>query len=257
MKREYTFDDFMEIIRTLRSPNGCPWDREQTHESLKTCTIEETYEVIDAIENKDYKNLCEELGDMLLQVALHTAIAEEYEEFTIEDVIKGISDKMILRHPHVFSGVKVSSSSEVLANWDEIKKKEKNRKELQDSLSSVPKALPALIRAQKVQKEAGKYGLDYNKLPELTKNIEDGLKNLTNTASNGSSDELSDKYGEILFQIVNLSRFFELNAENSLTNATNKFINRFVSVEHLARLNGKCLNDLSIEELRALWGRVK
>lgn len=257
MNQEFTFDDFMNIIRTLRSPDGCPWDREQTHESLKTCTIEETYEVIDAIENKDYKNLCEELGDMLLQVALHTAIAEENKEFTIEDVIKGISDKMITRHPHVFSDVKVSNSSEVLSNWDEIKKKEKNRKNASDALSSVPKALPALIRAQKVQKEAFKYGMKQDDASELVKELQEGLKTLVTTTQNESKEELSNHFGELLFQIVNLSRFFELNAENSLTNATNKFINRFVSVEHLASLNGKCLNDLSIDEQRALWGRVK
>ena len=147
MNTQYTFDDFMNIIRTLRSPNGCPWDKEQTHESLKSCTIEETYEVIDAIDNKDYKNLCEELGDMLLQVALHTAIAEDNKEFTIEDVIKRVSDKMILRHPHVFSDTKVNNSSDVLTNWYEIKKKEKKLENPHESLLLVPKALPALIRA--------------------------------------------------------------------------------------------------------------
>lgn len=235
MDKQYSFDDFMNIIRMLRSENGCPWDRKQTHESLKTCMIEETYEAVEAINNKDYKNLCEELGDMVLQVALHTVIAEEQNEFCIEDVINGVSNKMIYRHPHVFSDASAENEEEVLANWEELKKKEKegSRKDTKDIFGAIPKALPALIRASKVQKEAAKLDYDFNDFNEALDRVKNEIEELLKARESGEENLIEEEYGDLLFLVVNLSMFLQLNAENSLTNATNKFINRFVGIERL------------------------
>lgn len=235
MDKQYSFDDFINIIRMLRSENGCPWDKKQTHESLKTCMIEETYEAVEAIDNKDYKNLCEELGDMVLQVALHTVIAEEQNEFCIEDVINGVSNKMIYRHPHVFSDASAENEEEVLANWEELKKKEKegSRKDTKDIFGAIPKALPALIRASKVQKEAAKLDYDFNDFNEALDRVKNEIEELLKARESGEENLIEEEYGDLLFLVVNLSMFLQLNAENSLTNATNKFINRFVGIKRL------------------------
>ncbi len=252
-----TFDDLMNIIRFLRSKDGCPWDREQTHESLKNCMIEETYETIEAINNKDNENLCEELGDVLLQIALHTAIAEEQKEFTIEDVIQGECKKMIHRHPHVFGNIQADDSETVLRNWDEIKLEEKKQKKISESILSIPKALPANIRAEKVQKKASKVGLDFESYEQVLGKVYEELEELKKARENGNAEDIEEEFGDLMFSVVNMSRFLQLNAENSLTNATNKFINRFVGVEHLAEQESRHLWEMSIGELDALWGRVK
>ncbi|MGB8453388.1 MAG: nucleoside triphosphate pyrophosphohydrolase [Anaerocolumna sp.] len=267
MEKKYTFDDFISIIRQLRSENGCPWDREQTHESLKSCMLEEAYEVIEAVNNKDTENLCEELGDILLQVALHTAIAEEQKEFGIDDVIDCVSKKMIRRHPHVFgtsestAGAVVAAggidSDMVVRNWEDIKKQEKNQKKVSEGILSVPKALPANIRAEKVQKKAAKCGVDFENYEQVFKKVYEELEELKESKEKGDLKGIEEEFGDLMFTVVNLSRFLELNAENSLTNATNKFINRFVGIEHLAELESRSLNEMSIGELDALWGRVK
>jgi tetrapyrrole methylase family protein/MazG family protein len=219
--------------------------------------IEEAYESIEAINNKDYENLCEELGDVLLQIALHTAIAEEHKEFTIEDVIQGECEKMIHRHPHVFGNVQAQDADTVIKNWEEIKQKEKNQKNVSESILSVPKALPANIRAEKVQKKAAKVGLDFENYAQVLKKVYEELEELEEAKENGIVEDIEEEFGDLMFTVVNLSRFLQLNAENSLTNATNKFINRFVSVEHLTEQEGRHLWEMSIGELDALWGRVK
>lgn len=254
---DYSFDDFMNIIRKLRSKEGCPWDREQTHESLKTCLIEECYETLEAIDNKDNENLCEELGDILLQVALHTAIAEETDEFHIEDVISMETEKMIRRHPHVFGDVVVENSESVIKNWDEIKKKEKKAKNIAEEVLDIPKAFPAMIRAEKVQKKASKSGMDLEGVGHSFQKVEEELKELKESIEIGDKSSIEDEFGDVLFSIVNLSRFLQLNAENSLTNATNKFINRFVDVFALAESRGQSLCELSPMEQDVLWREVK
>ncbi len=248
MEKKYTFDEFMDIIRMLRSENGCPWDRKQTHESLKKYMIEETYEVIDAVERQDLENLCEELGDVLLQVALHTAIAQEENEFNIEDVISGISNKMITRHPHVFGTAYVKDDQEVLKNWEEIKKEEKKETTASESIVRVPKSLPANIRAEKVQKKALDAGYGYKDFEEVINHIEKSLFTLKQSKEIGNLSQINDSYEKLLFLIVNLSGFLQLNAENSLTNATNKFINRFVDIERMSREKGRSLAELSDSE---------
>ncbi len=265
MEKEYTFNDFMRIIRQLRSENGCPWDREQTHKSLRNCMIEEAYEVIEAINNSDTENLCEELGDILLQVALHTAIAEEQREFTIDAVIHGVSSKMIRRHPHVFGedgsiGTKkdkMPDSDTVTVNWDEIKKQEKRQEKASEDILNVPKALPANIRAEKIQKKAAKAGFDFENYEQVLGKVYEELEELKKTKEIGDVKGIEEEFGDLMFSVVNLSRFLQLNAENSLTNATNKFINRFVGIERLAEQEGRRLSEMSVIELDALWGRVK
>ncbi len=249
---EYNFDEFMKIIRKLRSEEGCPWDREQTHDSLKPCLMEECYETIEAIDNKDTDNLCEELGDLLLQVALHSAIAEEKKEFTIDDVIQGESRKMIRRHPHVFGEVSADSSEEVIRNWDMIKETEKNE-DLISQLQGVPKAFPAILRAQKVLKKAGKAGLPFMGKEDAMTEVSERLEKLQKSLICGDVNRISENFGEMLFSMMVLSLILQLNAENSLTNATNKFINKLVDVFHPAYGNGRNLCDLSPAEQGAIW----
>ncbi len=253
---KYSFDEFMDIIRKLRSKEGCPWDREQTHESLKTCLIEECYETIEAINNRDNENLCEELGDILLQVALHSAISEEAKEFSIDEVITKEAEKMIRRHPHVFGNTVVSDSEGVIKNWEEIKKKEKKANNIVEEILEVPKALPANIRAEKIQRKAAKTGLDFEGYKQVIEKVSEDLKKLSETIEIGDKSNIQEEFGEVLFQVINLSRFLQLNAENSLTNATNKFINRFVDVFALAESNGQNLCELSPTEQLFLWQEV-
>lgn len=254
---QYSFDEFMDIIRKLRSKEGCPWDREQTHESLKTCLLEECYETIEAINNKDNENLCEELGDILLQVALHTAIAEEANEFTISEVITAETEKMIRRHPHVFGDVVVENSEGVIKNWDEIKKTEKKASNIVEELLEVPKAFPATIRAEKIQRKAAKSGMDFEGYQQALEKVYEELSELTEAIEIGDKSKISEEFGDAMFSMINLSRFLQLNAENSLTNATNKFINRFVDVFAQAESRGQNLCELSPSELDVLWREVK
>lgn len=203
-KKEYTFEDLEEITRKLRAPNGCPWDREQTHESLRVCMREEAYEVIEAIENTDMENLCEELGDVLLQVSLHSRIGEENKEFTMQDVLNGICEKLIRRHPHVFGNSDADTSEQVIANWDAIKQKEKNVTEPAQELLRIPFALPACNRAQKAQKKAEKAGIELPKAKEkLTQ----------------------EEVGKQLFFLLNQARNCGIDGEEALSEYTKKFIN--------------------------------
>jgi tetrapyrrole methylase family protein/MazG family protein len=254
---DYSFEDFMDIIRSLRSKDGCPWDREQTHESLKPCLLEECYETWEAIDRKDNENLCEELGDVLLQVALHSAIAEEQKEFSIGDVITKEAEKMIRRHPHVFGDTVIEDSQGVIVKWEEIKKQEKREKHPAEELLEIPKAFPATIRAEKVQKKAAKAGMDFEGYEQVLDKVYEELEELKESIKSGDKNNISEEFGDLLFTMINLSRFLQLNAENSLTNATNKFINRFVDVFALAERHGHNLSELSPLEQEALWREVK
>lgn len=253
MDKSYSFDEFMDIIRKLRSKDGCPWDREQTHESLKQCLIEECYEVIEAIDNKDSNNLCEELGDVLLQVAMHSTIAEENDEFTLENVITEESKKMIRRHPHVFGDVELDSSEEVLMNWEDIKSKEKETVIPENELSSIPKSFPSNIRAAKVQKKATKFGLELGDSNMAIKDIGKCLERLKTAIKSGENTDISDEFGSIMLNIIKLSLVLQLSAENSLTNATNKFINRFIDILYPYGGDGSNLCDFANTEQDALW----
>ncbi|WP_310604112.1 nucleoside triphosphate pyrophosphohydrolase [Anaerosporobacter sp.] len=252
----YSFDDFMNIIRELRSEHGCPWDREQTHESLRDCMLEECYEAVDAINKNDLENLKEELGDVLLQVALHTVIAEEANTFTLDQVITNISKKMIYRHPHVFSDTSVENSDEVLSNWEELKEKEKKEETISDGMLRVAEALPALIRAAKIQKKAAKVGMEGADVQVVINLLKTSINALEEQSTKDNTAQIEAEFGKMLFLLIDLSRKLGINAENSLTNATDKFINRFIGVERLAEGEGKHLKNMSKEEQIALWGQL-
>lgn len=256
-KGKLNFEDFIEIIRLLRAPGGCPWDREQTHKSIRNDFLEEAYEAVDAIDNSDSGALCEELGDVLLQIALHSQIACEDGSFDISDVIDTVARKMIIRHPHVFGEVKVDSSEEVLSNWDKIKMEEKSQYTVTDTLKSVPRAFPALMRAAKVQKRASKAGFDWDNYLGAAQKIEEETAELKKVIETGGSAEITEEFGDLLFSVVNLSRFLKINSEQALSLATDKFINRFELVEKLALKRGIDMKDATLEELDRLWDEIK
>lgn len=253
-KDTYTFEEFTEIIKYLRSENGCPWDRTQTHESLKTCLLEECYEAIDAINKKDFNNLKEELGDILLQVVMNSVIAKEEKEFTLDEVVTEISKKMIHRHPHVFGEVEVANAKEVMKNWEEIKKKEKMEEKASDGLQRIATALPALIRAQKIQKKTEKSGIKSYNVENMIERLQKLLEEIALSYQKDRDSDQEKSMETFLFLTADLSRKLGINAENSLTNATDKFINRFIGVERLAEGEGKHLNEISNEDIDALWG---
>lgn len=254
---KFGFEEFVEIIRILRSPGGCPWDREQTHKSIRNDFIEEVYEVADAIDNSDSHALCEELGDVLLQVVLHSRIAEEQKDFDISDVIDNVARKMIIRHPHVFGDVKVGSTDDVLNNWDKIKMQEKSQQSITETLTSVPMAFPALLRAAKVQKRAAKAGFDWNDEQGPIDKIDEEAAELKSALLSGNQNDIFEEYGDLLFSLVNLSRFLKVDSEESLNAATNKFISRFSIVEDLANKRGIDMKSASLQELDKLWDEAK
>lgn len=256
-KSKYTFEDLKDIVTLLRSEDGCPWDRVQTHESLKNATLEEIYEVLEAIDNKDMENLKEELGDVLLHVVFHSSIATENNIFDVNDVIDGICKKLIRRHPHVFEEKQDKSTEEVITTWNEIKKIEKNNISYSNDMKNIPKALPALLRAEKVQKKAKEVGFDFEHWNQAFAKIHEELGELEEALESGNKCKIMEEYGDLLFAMVNFSRFFKLNPEFSLTNATEKFINRFEGIETLAKQKGLVMGDISLTELDKLWEQYK
>lgn len=258
--KKYTFEDLLETMRKLRSEEGCPWDREQTNASIKNETLEEAYEVVEAINNEDDENLAEELGDLLLHVVFHSQIKDEEGAFTVDDVIHGIVEKLIRRHPHVFATEEKSmaiDSNKVLVQWEDIKKEEKKFLDHSHSIKSVPKALPALTRAYKVQKKAAHCGFDFEHTEQLMDKLQEELDEMKSALQNKDFVNFDEEIGDLLFQTVNIARFFKINPENALTNATEKFINRFEGIEQLALANGKRLDDLSLKQMDELWEQVK
>lgn len=256
-KEKYSVEDLREIMRLLRSENGCPWDREQNHASIRSDLLEEAYETADAIDLGDKENLCEELGDLLLQVVFHAQISQEDGDFDFDDVADGISKKLIVRHPHVFGNVIAETSEEVLNNWDAIKRETKNQSTYTDTLLSVPKAFPALMRAKKVQKRASKAGYDWECVDGTLEKVDEELAELREAIAGGNEDKISEELGDLLFAVVNVSRFTGTDPENALAGAVEKFIDRFAKCESLAISEGKDLADASPEELDALWNRAK
>lgn len=248
-KENYTFDDLVEIVRILRAPNGCMWDREQTHESIRRNFIEETYEVIEAIDTKDTELLKEELGDVLLQVVFHACIEQENNVFDINDVADGVCKKLIYRHPHVFAKTDVNSTEEILTNWDALKQKEKNQKTVTDSLKSVARSLPSLIRAEKIQKKAAKAGFDWQNVNQAIDKVREELDEI----QNANESTVNEEVGDMLFAAVNVARMLKVEPEQALEKASDKFIVRFERVEKME----KNLADLSFDELLSLWKQAK
>lgn len=256
-KEKYNIDDLLTIMSVLRAPGGCPWDAEQTHESIKKDFIEETYEVIEAINKKDKTLLEEELGDVLLQVVFHAEIEKEQGSFDFGNVCDGICKKLIERHPHVFGEVKVSSSEDVLTNWDEIKRKSKGQKTQGSSMLKVPKELPALMRSQKIQSKAKKAGFDWDNIDGAFEALESETAELKEAIKNGSKKDITEEFGDMLFSCVNVARFIDVDSEEALNLSTEKFISRFLEVERLAEEREIDMKNTSIEELDKLWVEAK
>lgn len=256
--KKYTYQELLEIIAKLRSEEGCAWDREQTHESLKESLLEESYELIDAINNKDMVNMKEELGDVLLQVLMHAQIASEQGTFTMEDVVDGIASKLVYRHPHVFGNEeKTSDTSKILQTWEILKKKEKNEQSQTESMMRIANTLPALTRAYKVQKKAASVGFMWDSYEPIIDKVLEELEELKIEIKSGNKQKMNAELGDVLFSVVNLSYFLEINPEFALTNTTEKFINRFRYIENSAFAKEKQLTQMTLEEMDQLWQESK
>ncbi|TXC85011.1 nucleoside triphosphate pyrophosphohydrolase [Metabacillus litoralis] len=254
----HQFDAFRQVVAELRGPNGCPWDKEQTHSSLKKYLIEECYELLEAIEKDDIDHIIEELGDVLLQVVLHAQIGEDDGMFSMDDVIKGINEKMIRRHPHVFGETNVSDTEEVLVNWDEIKKAEKGTENEQSILDSVAKTLPALSKAYHLQKKAAKVGFDWPTIDGAWLKVKEEISELEEEFSKkGDNPLLSKEYGDLLFALVNVGRHYKVEPEEALTSTITKFYDRFHYIEKKAKENKKELHNMSLEEMDTYWNEAK
>ena len=254
-KEKYTYEDLLEIMRILRCPEGCVWDREQDHKSIRRSFIEETYEAVEAIDNDDPVLLQEELGDVLLQVVFHAQIEAEAGRFTMDDVADGICKKMIYRHPHVFGSVEVKNSDEVLTNWDALKQKEKHQKSTTETLESVARSLPGLIRAEKVQHKAAKVGFDWDEVSGALDKVREETAEVAR-AIDGDGDP-SEELGDLLFAVVNVARFLKTDPEDAINRTTDKFIRRFAQVEQAAKDVGRSLSEMSLAEMDVLWDAAK
>ena len=252
-KDRYDVDDLVQIMKLLRSEDGCPWDREQTHQSIRQNFIEETYEVCEAIDNQDVALLREELGDVLLQVVFHSQMEEERGTFDLHDVADEICKKLILRHPHVFGEVQADTSAEVLTNWDEIKRKSKGHSTHTAAMDSVARSLPALMRAEKIQSKARNVGFDWADYTGAEAKLLEELGELK------SADEAHrlEEAGDFLFAAVNVVRLFGINPELALSRASDKFLRRFGAVERAAAAQGKRLEEMTLSEMDELWDEVK
>jgi len=253
-----TFADFVAVVRRLR--RECPWDREQTHESVKHLLIEEAYETVDAIESGDMEELKKELGDLLLHVIFHSTMAEESGAFTLEDVMRTEAEKLIRRHPHVFGDVKVKDVQEVLANWEQIKVQERGEETptRKSVLSGVPKSLPALLQAYRIQEKAAGVGFDFPEQEEAWKKVEEELAEFREDIQSGKSvDDLEEEFGDVLFALVNYARLLGINPEMALRKANEKFIRRFQHIESRLEDSGRRPSEVSLQEMDTLWEEAK
>lgn len=252
-KGGYTFYDLVEIMKILRGEGGCPWDREQTHMSIRKNLIEETYEVVEAIDNDDPVLMCEELGDLILQAVFHAQMSAEEGRFDINDVCNGICEKLIVRHPHIFSDAVADTSDEVLKNWDAIKQQTKHQKTVTEKLNAIPPSLPALMRACKAGEKAAKVGFDFPTPGDAMKKVYEEAREV----ETADSDAVSEEIGDLLFAAVNVARKHGVDPEEALYRATDKFIGRFSAVEKAASESGRRMEELSMAELDGIWDGVK
>jgi len=248
----HTFEGFRAIIARLRAPDGCPWDRAQTHASLKPYLLEEAYEALDALDEGDPQRLRDELGDILLEVFLHVQLAEEAQEFTLADVIYGIASKIVRRHPHVFGEEQADSPQEVMVRWEELKREERGTQD--SALAGVPQAMPALVRTQKLLARAASVGFEWRQTEDVLAKLGEELEEL---AQAGELDHKREELGDVLFLLVNLARYLDLDAEEALRQANRKFYQRFTTMEALAREQGRSLPDMPLAEQEALWEAAK
>ena len=248
----------IETFKSLRDPkNGCAWDKEQTFKSIASCSIEEAYEVADAIEREDFQALRSELGDLLFQVVFHAEMADEKELFDLTDVITELNDKLIRRHPHVFSNKSAISASESLSIWENIKAEERKELKYSSLMDDVPKNLPSLIRAKKLQKRAARIGFDWLESKQVMAKIEEEVRELQIEHDANNKANISEEIGDILFTIVNLSRHFDLDPEDIMRKSNLKFENRFRAMENYAERNKISLENMNLEELESIWQKIK
>ena len=248
------FSKLIQILKDLRSPDGCDWDKEQTHKSLVPYLIEETYEVIEAIENNDSKALKEELGDLLLHVLFQAELSSEKKEFDIFDSLDSINNKLVRRHPHVFDKDSKNDSWNQKGSWEESKKKEKNRDSV---LDGIPKSLPGLLRSRSVQERAASVGFDWKEVDPIIDKVEEELNEVRESIDENDKEQIELELGDLLFSIVNLSRFYNIDPENALKRSTNKFINRFNKIEKRISESGKSMEDSDLETMDKIWNEVK
>ena len=255
--KEGKFVELVEIMAKLRGPDGCPWDKEQTAQSLKPFLVEETYEVLEAIDEGSPAKVKEELGDLLFQVIFHARLAEEKGEFDMGDVLTNITEKMIRRHPHVFGEKKEKTSEQVLVDWEIMKKTEKGYATRKSILEGVPKELPALIRAHRLQERAARVGFDWEKVEDVEKKLDEEVGEFKRTLAGKDTREMEDELGDIFFALVNIARFIGVNPEDALRRTISKFIHRFQYVEEAAKESGRELSDMTLAEMDALWDEAK
>ncbi len=252
-KSSYNVDDFRRIIALLRSPGGCPWDIEQTHESIRRNLLEEAYEVCEAIDEKDPDHLKEELGDLFMQVLFHSRIEEEKGIFNLDDVADTACKKLIYRHPHVFGQISVSGSDEVLRNWDELKRREKSQTTSTKAMEDVAESLPALWRAEKIQKKAKKVGFDWPDASGAVDKLSEELSELHEAQASGNKAQIEEELGDLLFSAVNVARFEGIDPEAALHKSCEKFIGRFAFMEAEAKKNGNNLSNMTLSQMEELY----
>ncbi|MBI4868842.1 MAG: nucleoside triphosphate pyrophosphohydrolase [Candidatus Wallbacteria bacterium] len=253
--KRHPIHDLLEVMARLRDKkNGCPWDLEQDHRSLKSYLLEETHELVEAIDGGSDRKMAEELGDLLLQIVFHAQMASERGAFDFGAVSEGISSKLVRRHPHIFGDVKVKDAAEVVRNWEEIKKTEPGRKSIFDG---VPKDLPALLRAYRLQEKASVVGFDWKAAHEVAEKVREEIEEFLDVARKNDRPRMEEEYGDILFSLVNLGRFLGLNGEFSLNAANRKFTERFGAIEAEARRRGVRLESMTLEEMDAVWNSMK
>lgn len=256
-KKQYDFNDLVNIMKILRGENGCPWDREQTHRSIRRDLLEETYELIEGIDKDDAEIIREELGDVLLQVVFHADISEENGDFNILDVCTDLCGKLIVRHPHVFGDVAVSGTDNVLANWDAIKRQTKNQKTDTQALRSVTTAMPALMRADKLGKKARKVGFDFDDADEAMQKVVEEVNEVSEALKLGDKKSIDEEFGDLLLAVVNAARLAGVDAEQALYNANEKFLSRFEKVEELCIASGRSMTDTPREDKERFWLEAK
>ncbi|MBE7034962.1 MAG: nucleoside triphosphate pyrophosphohydrolase [Ruminococcaceae bacterium] len=256
-KKTYTFEDLLSIIEALRGENGCPWDKVQTHQSVKMNLIEEAYEAVEALDHGTKDQFADELGDLLLQVVFHAQIGKGEGTFSIDDVLWHVCNKMISRHTHIFGEDKADTPEEVLETWEKNKQKEKGQKSATESISGVCAYLPALIRAQKIQSKAAKVGFDWENVTGALDKLSEEVGELSEAIQSRNDEMTFEELGDVLFSAVNVARFAHCSAEEALSNTIRKFVTRFAYVEESALALGKTLEDMTLSEMDALWDEAK
>lgn len=253
------FERLVAIMARLRAPGGCPWDREQNFDSIKPYTLEETYEVLEAIDRRDYAGLCEELGDFMLQAVFYAQIAQEEGHFSIADSLDAINEKLVRRHPHIFSDGDAKTSDQVLKRWEEIKAVEKSErgKVPKGRLDGIPRALPALMEGLKISQKAAKTGFEWPDFDQVLEKFHEETAELAEARARGSQDEIEDELGDLLFTVVNMARWLNVDPEQALRRTNSKFRARFAHVEHALAAQGKTLEQSTLEEMETLWQQAK